>query len=179
MSDPYQVVNTKTTPFPNYFIDGEPFTFTISVSEKSHYQCFHECFLIYRVNDDVNENFVYQSKWTMTSCTKQPWSDDAQNPTQIEVVLLATSPFAERSGSLLGLILLLLPSRWRSNLRKRLRRKRFPGGPGNGNVYGSNDQSGVQRHPLGAANPYPHVEDETWFLVEANSNNRDFEIYES
>jgi hypothetical protein len=188
MSDPYFV---KT--IPGYFFDGLPFVLTIAVNDPEYLARFRECTLIYSFTDA--NGITYQSKWEMIFCKKQPWPQISTSTTtvDIEVVLLATSPMPRPRGWWLGKILSPLPRSWKTVFLKLFRIKLTPVSPGQGGVYGSNDEAGTaasQAVAQGAQAPNQvvaqaahgrfrkHFENESWLVRDKGASVLSFQIQE-
>jgi hypothetical protein len=127
---------------PATYTDGEPYTFTVMVSDKGYHDRFHECYIVYEL--PVN-GFTYQVKWEMIRCKIENWGNCDSGPKSIEVVVLARNPIPFEPGCLLGVLLGLLPKPWRAKIIRGLRRKGAgrglgDSGGGQGTIYGSNDQ---------------------------------------
>ena len=138
MNRPYTL---KAKPLAKY-TDGQPYTFTITVSDQGYHSRFHEAFIIYEIDAD---GFTYQSKWEMIRCKKEIWGKGDKGPKDIEVVVLARNPVPFEPGCLLGALLAPLPRAWRAKVVRRLRkmgagRGLGSSGGGQGTIYGSNDQ---------------------------------------
>ncbi len=170
--DPYHVLSIPST-----FSDGQPFVLTLSVDNNDYYNRFDKCTLDYSYTDPTT-GVIFQSEWQMIRCVKMPWVDPG--PVDITVELLAKSPLSYDVGWF-GSLLSPLPRSWAHRVLKFFGLRLPPANPGNGGVYGSNDQNGTARSATGVESVRgfrQHFEKESWLVKNLEETVKSFPIYE-
>jgi hypothetical protein len=148
----HQVESTMNRPYtlrdvpPKTYTDGQPYTFTIAVSDQGYHARFHDCYIVYEITE---AGYTYLTKWEMIRCKKQAWNGNGILPKYIDVVVLARNPIPFEPGCVLGVLLGLLPKGWRAKIIRHLRKirtkkGRMGSGGGQGTIYGSNDQDATE-----------------------------------
>ena len=161
----------KVESFDPQFSDGKPYRITVSVDDQGYHARFRECFLIYSETDAAGN--IYQCKWEMISSVRPPWPAGAAAGTKVnmQIVLLAKSPRPTPRGCL-GVLLKPLPRIWWLRILTLLGIIKAAVQPGNGNIYGSNDQEGNARAVAATATTgQDHHELESWLLKQGTTYN--------